>query len=122
AGERTEAPAQNVPTPAASRAQTGTDVLKRSSVPRLSGMRDAHDGLTAQTQARSAQKTTLRMAKMLSTTRRKVMAVKRYDRTKTCGRGAVEEGSHEGCGEHSGSNSFCRVAKARVTVLSRPEA
>jgi hypothetical protein len=48
-------------------------------------MRAAHDGLTAQTQARSAQKTTLRTAKMLSTTRRKVMAVKRYDPAKTCG-------------------------------------
>src|SRR2546429_1866014 len=83
--ESTAATAQKAATAAASRAQTGTAVLKRSSEPRLSGMRAAHDGLTAQTQARSAQKTTLRMAKMLSTTRRKVMAVKRYDPAKTCG-------------------------------------
>src|SRR3984893_8338974 len=70
---------------AARRAQTGTDGLYRLSVPRLSGIRAAHAGLTAQTQARSAQNTTLRMAKMLSTTRRKVMAVKRYDPHETCG-------------------------------------
>jgi len=48
-------------------------------------MRTAHAGFTAQTQARSAQKRTLRMAKMLRTTRRKVMPVKRYDPDKTCG-------------------------------------
>jgi len=48
-------------------------------------MRAAHAGFTAQTQARSAQKTTLRMAKMLKATRRKSMPVKRYDPDKTCG-------------------------------------
>src|SRR5437868_953288 len=102
---------------AASRAQTGTLVMYRESASR-SGRRAVQDGLTAQAHASRAQKTTLRIAKMLRTTRRKVMPVKRYDARESCEAGRERD---EGASSDGRADQVHRMAKIGIGLLSRAQ-